>query len=794
MRRPPIALDATLTGLLLLGVPLALFVATGSPASLTHQLPRHALSGAALVAWLLWLWCVAGVGVRVVRRVRRKDLQVSNPARRLDRLSAALAGLILMIAAWCAPLTAEATVSQGLAGLPAPPQLVSSTAPIASQSNWPDASTYLVQPGDCLWTIAEQLYGDGDLWTMLASANLGHLMSGDEIFTDPSLIRPGWQLEVPSLAVPASPAPSESLPPASAALAPAPATHHHAAPALSEPPNANTVTPSSSAVGDGSVVIASGVGAGLLLFSLLRRRVTRRRRHPSRVDGPLVDVEIAAARLGPVPLATMAERAVWLADADNMLDEAVILELTSSEARLFAAGAPRWRAPAAELLDEVPFVNHAPALIIPLGEQDGSSWSLIVPRGCTVEVAGRGAERLFELALSLQAELAWGSMVVSVESSLHAEQMALECDEGVLLVSRGAVVDHLDPRVSQLVVTERADVRVDEGLVTIDSLGLSFEVNDLQLSAPETDPPPLLAADATASAWLPDSRLDDAATSVVGEPDVIVRLLCCQPRIDGSAQPVEPKRSRRATELLAYLALHHPDPVTSDRLRSRVLGSSTTDAASKTLFNVSSALRRALGEQDGEPILPRASRSGLYRSGAMIACDVTMLEASVDAAESADGELALALYREALNLIESEPLATALVGYEWFDAEGHRGRLEAYVERAGLALAELALGHALPALAGFALTKAQLVVPYSEALAEMAMEVAGAQRDANGLRRAFGELARIVEELDPGRSPSLSAEQHYEALRKALREEDYASLDAIDEAPLSTSPSAPAAL
>jgi hypothetical protein len=42
-----------------------------------------------------------------------------------------------------------------------------------------------------------------------------------------------------------------------------------------------------------------------------------------------------------------------------------------------------------------------------------------------------------------------------------------------------------------------------------------------------------------------------------------------------------PNRARRAVELVAYLALHLPDVITSDRLRTPVLGSSDSDAASK---------------------------------------------------------------------------------------------------------------------------------------------------------------------------------------------------------------------
>ena len=99
-------------------------------------------------------------------------------------------------------------------------------------------------------------------------------------------------------------------------------------------------------------------------------------------------------------------------------------------------------------------------------------------------------------------------------------------------------------------------------------------------------------------------RSSATATSVIPGP-VDVRLLTMTPRLDGLREPLPPNRARRAVELVAYLALHSPDVVTSDRLRTRVLGSTDADAASKTLFNVAHAARKALGaDAEGASALP----------------------------------------------------------------------------------------------------------------------------------------------------------------------------------------------
>ena len=49
---------------------------------------------------------------------------------------------------------------------------------------------YIVQPGDNLWKISEELYGDGSNWKWLYDKN-------SYIF-DPALIYPGWKLEISS--------------------------------------------------------------------------------------------------------------------------------------------------------------------------------------------------------------------------------------------------------------------------------------------------------------------------------------------------------------------------------------------------------------------------------------------------------------------------------------------------------------------------------------------------------------------------------------------------------------------
>ncbi len=54
-----------------------------------------------------------------------------------------------------------------------------------------------VRAGDCLWSIAQRYLGAGDRYPEIVRLNYGHDMGDGHVFTNPSLIEPGWQLFVP---------------------------------------------------------------------------------------------------------------------------------------------------------------------------------------------------------------------------------------------------------------------------------------------------------------------------------------------------------------------------------------------------------------------------------------------------------------------------------------------------------------------------------------------------------------------------------------------------------------------
>jgi DNA-binding SARP family transcriptional activator len=258
----------------------------------------------------------------------------------------------------------------------------------------------------------------------------------------------------------------------------------------------------------------------------------------------------------------------------------------------------------------------------------------------------------------------------------------------------------------------------------------------------------------------------DEHISLPGPGTVEVRLLTATPRLEGLCETLAPNRARRAIELVAYLALHAGDAVTSDRLRTRVLGSSDADAAAKTLFNIATAARRAMGtDPAGVTLFPAGSRTGLYRVSEGVSVDVHRAAAlAMEGGAAKDPDVAMALLRSALSLVEGEPLANALSGYGWWDAEGHGARIAAVLVNAASDLAALAVDAGLFELAQWGLEQARLLDPYSEAISRVAMQVAAAAGDADRFRQEWRECRRRIDELDPGSSPSPRTERLYREL------------------------------
>ena len=766
-RDPRGGLDGALAGLVLAAVPISLFAVFGLPWALVRSvaLPLH---GALWMAWFAWGWSALGLLRNVVTRVRRRDLTLSTTARATERLAMRLAALVLWTGSVLLPIVTPAADA-----LPTPPTSVSgvqtiSIPPAASRS-------YTVVEGDCLWTIANEHLGDPTRWIELARLNLGHTMVDGRLFLDPSLIFPGWQLELE--APPRTPVPQAGRRHATRDLSPSSpvtTTPGDAAPRATAPgadrataPGAarSTALSASRQFGLSDLLLPSSLGAGAVMIGLALRR--RRRQRPAVVSEQVIDLDLDLERSGLLVATRILERACVLADRDGILDGAFLLEINEDGARLFRDGRSFWSALPSDLDHPIEF-ERAPGLVLPLGDTEGRSWALVIARGSTHAIAGPHAERVIDDGMKLQAEFCWGPLLGQIHEGKNYRGLDLD---GTNELAQLATV----------VCGETGDIWIGEHGLEIGSLGI--EAPRAQLSEAVRS---LLEDEST----IPEQGL--LRDTARGTPAVVVRLLCPLPHIEGLEAELEPKRARRATEVVSYLALNRPGPITGDRLRTRVLGSAETDAAAKTLFNVASAARRSLGlDAHGIARLPGATRLGQYRLSDEVGTDLDLMARHLQKAEQAsEEEVEMVHLRAALELIEGEPMATVLSGWEWFAAEGHRARLERAVETAALRLIELSINYGHFALGDLGLQQARFVVPYSEALAEAAMNLAAHRGDISGLRRAYEDFGSVVEALDPGSWPIEAVEDRY----RGLLSQAQASFAAIEAAPRSTSPSAPAAL
>ncbi|MGA2123873.1 MAG: hypothetical protein ABSG58_05545 [Acidimicrobiales bacterium] len=219
-----------------------------------------------------------------------------------------------------------------------------------------------------------------------------------------------------------------------------------------------------------------------------------------------------------------------------------------------------------------------------------------------------------------------------------------------------------------------------------------------------------------------DSRATPVAHEAPRTGDLRVEMLRADPTVVGIVEPFTPTLRRRCIEMVAYLALHRHEPVTGERLRTRVLLHADIEASSRTLANTASSVRRSLGVDVQGPRLHPVSSSGLYTTHG-VTSDVEMFSTLVTRARQLPLGDAAPLAHEALLLIKGEPLASTLRGFEWFLAEGFAARLARDGEWAALALHHSAMSRRNYELAFWSLQQGLLIDPYSDALTDALAKV-----------------------------------------------------------------------
>ena len=270
---------------LVAGVPLLLVLAIGWP--LPHALPSWGEIGMwletqgwdtttvlhilAVLLWVLWAYLICGLvahALHAARGGRARRRRWVTPSQRFAGVVIALVILGITLTtrpgptrAPSGPLSAalaapRATVAGPLhparaADVVAPSSPSPTAAPTLSAGGGtpaPTDQTVEVRPGDSLWAIAGREYRDPAEWTRIWDANQGHVEDDGRTFTDPSLIFAGWELDVPDVLAPPSPA----TPPAT------PATTSPPSPAAPQPPAAEPSLSAPAASSDQEVTVHEG--------------------------------------------------------------------------------------------------------------------------------------------------------------------------------------------------------------------------------------------------------------------------------------------------------------------------------------------------------------------------------------------------------------------------------------------------------------------------------------------------------------------------------------------------------
>jgi DNA-binding SARP family transcriptional activator len=883
-------LDVTgsiLTTLLVFGAtPAVLLVVVGDPLGdgLGHQWStgmRLLLAALAVVAWVAWAMCCTQLVRAVVEQVRSGHVGAPTGAVLTDRVAARIAAGVLTLLAFGAPLTLSAGAgAAGPRGVVAITMEATTASPAASPLPSTAASapattsgSYVVLPGDSLWSIAATQLGDGDDWPAIAALNLGRTMADGLQFVDPNSIRAGWTLEMPDQGATVSPDADVVVPvaaPLAAASAPTPPSAVPSVPAtdlarpwLPDTPHSDTPhsdTPHSDqlvvkpfeseslvlphpasleAAGPAHLdlpeLAALGIGA-LACAALIRRarRIRLTRQVSAEDSGPGFSLSPEASDAGILLARGAGLPALRAFEAANYGLAALLPAESQSTVGVRAicvgaAGVDFWLAetgrPAPDGLTLSPDGNvwHAAhgifsavqadypllPIVLPVGEDDDGTWLVPLGPGTCLPLLGVDAPALWRAARPVQEAWSWADMVLVTEDPLLASAEAMvhgqRDDPGIgtpqiLYFGDPAMLhDAAAQRVSivTLAPAPASDVTVlaDRHGASIHPLGRTVRphlmgqttsrlIRELvELPIPAHAPEPTAASSTGegtpgVDAHSPEHDLRRppvVETYSVAQPvpdtgTVDVRLLTPTPRLEGLRTALPPNRVRRAVEVVAYLALHAGEEITSDRLRGRVLGSTDADAAAKTLFNIATAARRAMGsDQSGAPLFPPGTRTGLYRVSEGVTSDVQRATSLAQAGSSTeDPETAMGLLRAALSLVEGEPMANVLSGYDWWNFEGHGARISAVLVNAATDLAALAVEAEFFELAQWGLERARLLEPYSEAISRAAMQVAAANGDADRLRREWRDCQRRSDELDAGNTPSARTEQLYGALTRRV--------------------------
>ena len=538
--------------LLIAGVPLMLVLLVGWP--LPHSLPSWnqitmtfqtqgidmgvLLRVLACVLWVLWAYLMVGMLVELLATLRGLQGRRRPWVAPGQRLAALLVGVVMLgIALMSRPAASTRPVSLSAALIPRTavvalydppphPAPAASHASLLSSSAAPAADQNVqVQPGDSLWAIAGQEYGNPQEWPQIWGANQGQVEDNGQTFTDPSLIDPGWQLTVPALdptvtapTAPAAPSvPTQAVPPASGV-----APHDLGLPSLA--PSLAPVAPS---------VVSGGAPASLPATGVPRTDDGSAVHGPTSTDAWVVTLAeagvlagITAAALGGLLLAAQRYERWRRRPGDPEGSRVALLARRPSLLRIRAAlgtagaVAHETAVPSVAVLSlqtRLEAIQSVPGRVV-VGRRAGDDGDAIVDIDelHRVELVGPGAEgaaRALMVSFLAHHGIENGQVVVatSPEGALIA---AAEGTPGLRLLEPAHLLDHLE-----------GEIRYQRGV--LDRAGFTTWKQRVQ----SADPLPALLAVLPAAAIEP-SHLERLTAAVEAARDLAVAVVIVGPLAD----------------------------------------------------------------------------------------------------------------------------------------------------------------------------------------------------------------------------------------------------------------------
>jgi DNA-binding SARP family transcriptional activator len=219
---------------LIVGVPAALVMLAGNPIPTLEELQRVAtmpdfggefLIGSLLpiIAWVAWALFALGFLVELpaqIRGIQAPRLPALVPQHSAGVLIASVLVLFTGISVAAGPATSATALELGQvqstvdaeyrAVAETPVKVADLPAPVAATPPAPTEVERTIVPGDTLWDIAEQELGDGNRYPEIYEATKADQQPDGRFLTDPNLIYPGWEVDIPvAAAAPAAPAPAQ---------------------------------------------------------------------------------------------------------------------------------------------------------------------------------------------------------------------------------------------------------------------------------------------------------------------------------------------------------------------------------------------------------------------------------------------------------------------------------------------------------------------------------------------------------------------------------------------------------